>query len=497
VLSQGKGRCIMETEYVDGDELAAIEMAMSMAQSRPSAQQPQPPQDVSFHQKPHRHQPLRPAESPAQRSPALSDHCALPPYRHPQRPALAQTSGLTTPQNYSQQTGAQIRQRPDERGTGAWPEPGCYGGVHLQRNGSRDGQIEGRENTFPGQPRLQGAQIPHGSSVLAQSSGITFVQSSMVAQVQAGCGEGGAGATGAGIGTPKDGPGRAQTGCPSTQLKPPAPEKCHVTLELTDARRISAVCRYSQAVVNVFKSISSRAYSTDTRAWSFAVGDHAELVQQLQALGPHITVEPLKNEVLKALAAARPPEIAGALRAEASAAMAARLPPAIAGALMPFQREGCLFAVSHGGRALIGDEMGLGKTIQALAVACVYRDEWPLLVIAPSSLRLVWRAEILKWLTDLCEDDVGVIMAGRDTVRAAQPVTVISYDLVPKLLRQLEAVRFKVVVADESHFLKNDKAQRTKATLPLIKRATRAVLLTGTPATNRPGTNYAPKPTPC
>jgi SWI/SNF-related matrix-associated actin-dependent regulator of chromatin subfamily A-like protein 1 len=54
-----------------------------------------------------------------------------------------------------------------------------------------------------------------------------------------------------------------------------------------------------------------------------------------------------------------------------------------------------------------------------------------------------------------------------------------------------------VVVADESHFLKNDKAQRTKATLPLIKRATRAVLLTGTPATNRPGTNYAPKPTPC
>lgn len=28
-----------------------------------------------------------------------------------------------------------------------------------------------------------------------------------------------------------------------------------------------------------------------------------------------------------------------------------------------------------------------GKTVQAIAVAAAYRDEWPLLVIAPSSLR--------------------------------------------------------------------------------------------------------------
>lgn len=28
-----------------------------------------------------------------------------------------------------------------------------------------------------------------------------------------------------------------------------------------------------------------------------------------------------------------------------------------------------------------------GKTVQAIAVAAAYRDEWPLLIIAPSSLR--------------------------------------------------------------------------------------------------------------
>lgn len=32
-------------------------------------------------------------------------------------------------------------------------------------------------------------------------------------------------------------------------------------------------------------------------------------------------------------------------------------------------------------------QMGLGKTVQAIALASAYRDEWPVLVVAPSSLR--------------------------------------------------------------------------------------------------------------
>ena len=47
----------------------------------------------------------------------------------------------------------------------------------------------------------------------------------------------------------------------------------------------------------------------------------------------------------------------------------------------------CCAALCRTGRALIGDEMGLGKTVQAIAVAAAYRDEWPVLIIAPSSLR--------------------------------------------------------------------------------------------------------------
>ena len=53
-------------------------------------------------------------------------------------------------------------------------------------------------------------------------------------------------------------------------------------------------------------------------------------------------------------------------------------------ALLPFQREGVGRGYeSFRGRVLLADEMGLGKTVQAIAIACRYRHEWPLLVIAP------------------------------------------------------------------------------------------------------------------
>ena len=34
--------------------------------------------------------------------------------------------------------------------------------------------------------------------------------------------------------------------------------------------------------------------------------------------------------------------------------------------------------------------MGLGKTLQAIAVAAYYKEEWPLLIISPSSVKFTW-----------------------------------------------------------------------------------------------------------
>ena len=45
---------------------------------------------------------------------------------------------------------------------------------------------------------------------------------------------------------------------------------------------------------------------------------------------------------------------------------------------------------------------------------------------------------------------------------------------------------FKVVIADECHYLKNPRAARTKALVPIIKNAIVAILISGTPALSRP-----------
>lgn len=58
--------------------------------------------------------------------------------------------------------------------------------------------------------------------------------------------------------------------------------------------------------------------------------------------------------------------------------------------------------------------MGLGKTLQAIAVACVYREDWPLLIITPSSLKFSWIEELEKWLTNIVPTDINLVHSGAD-----------------------------------------------------------------------------------
>lgn len=76
----------------------------------------------------------------------------------------------------------------------------------------------------------------------------------------------------------------------------------------------------------------------------------------------------------------------------------ARVPQALRARLLPFQVDAVRFGLKRGGRVLLADEMGVGKSVQALAIATCYRDQWPLLVVAPAALRLVWVEQIEVWL---------------------------------------------------------------------------------------------------
>lgn len=167
------------------------------------------------------------------------------------------------------------------------------------------------------------------------------------------------------------------------------------------------------------------------------------------------------------------------------------LPDKLRAKLLPFQKDGIVFALRRGGRCMVADEMGLGKTIQAIAISYFYKEEWPLLIVVPSSLRYPWIEELEKWIPELEPEEINVITNKTDTGRiATSRVTVLGYGLLTTdaetLLEALDRQNFRVVIVDESHYMKSRTAARSKILLPMVQKAQRAILLTGTPALGRP-----------
>ena len=206
------------------------------------------------------------------------------------------------------------------------------------------------------------------------------------------------------------------------------------------------------------------------------------------------------------------------------------VPKQLADALAPFQRGGVDFVVEKEGRVLIADEMGLGKTIQGIASMAVYHEDWPILVLCPSSARYHWENEFRHWLGKdssinnsehagafdaemkdnesegeaedeeeyeprpamplLDNSQIHVLTSGQNAIfpHDSTKVVICSYGLAPNLVANAKIVpgMFKCAIVDESHMLKNKSTQRTSKLLPVLRATTRCVLLSGTPAFARP-----------
>ncbi|KAK9841983.1 hypothetical protein WJX81_002729 [Elliptochloris bilobata] len=311
---------------------------------------------------------------------------------------------------------------------------------------------------------------------------------------------------------------------------------------------MDVVCPYNESLRQALSRLRGGQWVQEQRAWRFPLAQRQAVTAALYAApGVQVTLEDLPPVACSILEAAEelPDESA---RYES-------LPPRLEARLMGFQRTGVRFALQRGGRALIGDEMGLGKTVQAIALMAAFHEEWPCLLVVPSSLREVWADALVEWL-GATERDMLIVNAARDLegLRGRLPglgsasailspsgpglglgpgsqlgFVIVSYALVGKLAAVLAGDAadsgsgsgsgggrrgggggrgggrsggrgrrggrgcaplaqspFGLVVCDESHYLKDFKAQRTKDTLPLLQAARRALLLTGTPALSRP-----------
>ena len=141
-----------------------------------------------------------------------------------------------------------------------------------------------------------------------------------------------------------------------------------------------------------------------------------------------------------------------------------RVPSDFGNRLLPFQMAAVKIAAHHlnrRGGVLIGDVVGLGKTLMATAVARIFEDDYGLetLILCPKNLVEMWkdyahdyhlRAEVL-------------------------PITRVINEL-PHLRR------YRLVVIDESHNLRNPEGKRYGAIRDYIRQnESRCILLSATP----------------
>ncbi|MCQ2214829.1 MAG: DEAD/DEAH box helicase [Bacteroidales bacterium] len=162
--------------------------------------------------------------------------------------------------------------------------------------------------------------------------------------------------------------------------------------------------------------------------------------------------------------------------------------------LRTYQEEGFqwlanLCQSSAGG--ILADDMGLGKTLQTISVINhLYATEdvedghLPSLIIVPVSLISNWVREVLKFAphlnivqwTQIKENTVGPTLFKYDII-------IVSYRRALSDAKLLSQMQFRMMVVDESQYIKNPHSQTYKAIASF--KALHKLLLTGTPIENR------------
>ncbi len=170
-------------------------------------------------------------------------------------------------------------------------------------------------------------------------------------------------------------------------------------------------------------------------------------------------------------------------------------PPGLKATLREYQKRGVAWMNYLEGLGLNGclaDDMGLGKTMQVIALLLSERadsaPDAPTLLIAPTSVLGNWRKEIERFAPDLkslVHHGAGRIKDEADFAEqvGTVDVVIVSYALVLRDTKLLNARRWQRLVLDEAQNIKNPEAKQTKAILKLD--TDHRLALTGTPVENR------------
>ncbi|OJV56359.1 MAG: hypothetical protein BGO31_14830 [Bacteroidetes bacterium 43-16] len=172
------------------------------------------------------------------------------------------------------------------------------------------------------------------------------------------------------------------------------------------------------------------------------------------------------------------------------------LPTSLNAELRNYQQKGfewISLLAEIGSGACLADDMGLGKTLQTIAYLCSVVEqnkEAQILITCPMTLVFNWQSELRKFAPGLSATVYNGLQRNLGAYFAdGHHILIVSYGTLRNDIDQLAALKWDVVIADESQNVKNTQALTTKALLQL--EADMRIALTGTPIMNNTADIYS------
>lgn len=262
---------------------------------------------------------------------------------------------------------------------------------------------------------------------------------------------------------------------PSAEAKPAYQEQPRVLKLEKIGNKVALSFPYNPALVTAIRDVPGREWDGGGKRWLLPLTTSAieSLEKFLDIAKQNLSLEDSAG-ILAELSNLK--EEAEAMQSASIAADADFHVEGLGGELRPFQRAGVAYA-TKAKRCFIADEMGLGKTVQALATIH-HLKAYPALIVCPASLKINWLRESNKWLPGHPSQ---VLPSWYQA-----DVDVTNYEALPKLKQQIKDRKYKAIVFDECHYIKNHKAIRTKAAMEICEGIEVRLALSGTPLVNRP-----------
>jgi SWI/SNF-related matrix-associated actin-dependent regulator 1 of chromatin subfamily A len=243
---------------------------------------------------------------------------------------------------------------------------------------------------------------------------------------------------------------------------------------------------YDPELVKEVKSFANSGFNPELREWYVPVHITTSAAVQKWLADHNFREERVYTPSKRVVEYQEPPEVI-----TADDVLAACKEVSLKRTPRHYQAEGIAYMINHG-NCINGDGCGLGKTGQSI-VTVELMDVFPTLVICPASVKYNWKKEWQKWNP---ARTVGIVESGKKYDESVwnSDVVVINFDILGERSTDKPKVKYKELlkkywgscIIDEIHFLKSEKAIRTRMTKKITKHIAHVWGLTGTLTQNRP-----------